>query len=1049
MKGTLLALLLPTFLSSALAFGTGMAVASNTPSQAPLFANESQPPLNMLVIGRDHTLFAPAYNNSADLNGDGLIDIGYTPSIDYFGYFDSYKCYDYSDRIFTPKTTTSTKKCSDGYWSGDYLNFLTTSRADALRKVLYGGYRSTYDPASGKAPSKTILERAYIRQDAHTWGSEYTSPEIDGYALSDYVPREFSPTSGRRTLFASTTTGNKSPPLLRVAKNQSGRIWDWVAAETTQANNISNPTDYEVRVQVCKKGTLESNCKQYGGDNYKPTGLLHDFGEAKQMYIGLLTGSYVNNLQGGVLRKAISTQDNIPTMPRFFTASSTSRTQNLNNPLWYTAKWGGYGGFSNAANSAPTDGQWDSEIPGTPNNYYLVTNAGTLKDQLSKAFKQILSDSTAITAPAITSSSSGDGYNVFTTSYDTSRWSGSLKMTSPDGSWEASLPAASKRKIKFRNAKGELEEFTFEALQGIEYGGHQLQSYLNYPESITQSRADNLGAERVNFIRGDRSNEGKTLSNNTTFRQRNALLGDIIHSSPAYVAADALYLPYLATKVDGTPEDYYAFATEVAERTPMIYVGANDGMLHAFNASSGKEAFAFIPRAVIPNLNKLTHSDYSEEGGSHHYYVDGSPIVADVYFDNAWHTLLVGTLRAGGRSIFALNITDPGNIELLWEYGEADADFGYSFATPTVARLHTGKWAVVTGNGYHSPSGKAALYILDAQTGERVTKIIADDSGDNGLSTPKLADNNADGVADYAYAGDLKGNLWRFDLLSAQRPASDPFAKTDNASGSDFKVSYGGNPLYSATRSGEAQAITAPPSLVRHPSMGGYIVIFGTGRYFSDSDKSDQANRSTQSLYGIWDKKTKGEVTESPPPRITISELQRQSFEPQTKTHTAGTAQTVRILSQETVLWKTDDRGSTGKMGWYLDFLLGDDSQGERLVNAMAVRGSTLLAATLVPINADPCAAGIDGWVYGINPHTGGRTNYAVFDLNGDHTVDLEDRITLPHGTTIDASGVTFSGGNFSLKDSKLFDSSGTALTYSPGTEAQGRQSWQILLEAE
>ncbi|MEY8194402.1 MAG: hypothetical protein RPR28_06050, partial [Cycloclasticus sp.] len=149
-------------------------------SQTPLFLTTSVPPIVMLTMGRDHKLYYEAYNDASDLDGDGALDIRYTPSIDYYGYFDSYKCYTYGSDKFTPVSVSADKTCA-GNWSGDFLNYLTTSRMDALRKVLYGGYRST------DSTSSTILERAFIPQDAHSWGKEYNSVAVDGYDIADYT----------------------------------------------------------------------------------------------------------------------------------------------------------------------------------------------------------------------------------------------------------------------------------------------------------------------------------------------------------------------------------------------------------------------------------------------------------------------------------------------------------------------------------------------------------------------------------------------------------------------------------------------------------------------------------------------------------------------------------------------------------------------------------------------------------------------------------------------------------------------------------------------
>jgi type IV pilus assembly protein PilY1 len=198
----------------------------------------------MLVMGRDHKLYYEAYNDASDLNDDGVLDVGYRPEIEYYGYFDSYKVYTYStvNQRFEPLRETATKKVNPGAsneWSGDFLNYLTMSRMDAMRKVLYGGYRST-DTAT-----ETVLERAYIPQEAHTWGKEYESVARDGYDIRDYTPLEL-PGSSLRHLFASTSLVDSSnaayKPLLRVLPDNTHRIWQWVSKERPVADDSLEAT---------------------------------------------------------------------------------------------------------------------------------------------------------------------------------------------------------------------------------------------------------------------------------------------------------------------------------------------------------------------------------------------------------------------------------------------------------------------------------------------------------------------------------------------------------------------------------------------------------------------------------------------------------------------------------------------------------------------------------------------------------------------------------------------------------------------------------------
>ena len=288
-----------------------------TYSHVPPFVTSSAPPLVMLVLGRDHKLYYEAYNDASDLNEDGNLDVGYQPSIDYYGYFDSYKCYTYDagDKRFEPTSTNTDKKCSGaGEWSGDFLNYLTMCRMDALRKVLYGGYRST------DTSTVTVLERAYVPRDGHTWGKEYESIARDGYDIRDYTPLSL-PSTGTRHMFASTSLADPSDssyaPLLRVMPNNSHRIWEWVAKERPVADGSltsgggqydsypSNHEDYNNMVHMFANaahlqgsgapgnGRIDGSGNPYGSDDY---------------YLNIFSGT-LNITTGGTYELAVDGDD--------------------------------------------------------------------------------------------------------------------------------------------------------------------------------------------------------------------------------------------------------------------------------------------------------------------------------------------------------------------------------------------------------------------------------------------------------------------------------------------------------------------------------------------------------------------------------------------------------------------------------------------------------------------------------------------------------------------------------------------------------------------
>ena len=263
----------------------------------------------------------------------------------------------------------------------------------------------------------------------------------------------------------------------------------------------------------------------------------------------------------------------------------------------------------------------------------------------------------------------------------------------------------------------------------------------------------------------------------------------------------------------------------------------------------------------MAGLNKLTSPNYI-----HQYYVDGPPTAGDVFFNGAWHTVLVGGLRGGGPAIYALDITNPSGFTessaasiVLWEFSNVntsasstdttswDANLGYTFSQPAIVRMANGEWAAVFGNGYHSADltpagdGKAYLYIVDIETGRLIQKFgPLSNLTSNGLSTPAPVDVNGDNIVDFIYAGDLQGNLWKFDVTST--------------SPNSWNVAFSSSPLYTALdASSNRQPITTRPQVGANPTGTGFLIYFGTGKYFESSD-SNITGATTQTFYAVWDK---------------------------------------------------------------------------------------------------------------------------------------------------------------------------------------------------
>ncbi len=754
-------------------------------------------------------------------------------------------------------------------------------------------------------------------------------------------------------------------------------------------------------------------------------------------------------------------------MVNYMMGLGLSESLNQSNIPWEGGTFVGRGYQALADGTA----SWPAASSGSQNNVYDLWHAAINSrgeffsvdspSDMVQAFTDILSNiggrTSSAARPAINSGQVSTDENengvVKTISYQTSyssenNWSGDLKRfekkwnTTTNNfetsqSWSASeqVPAAANRNIKIAGGTDNsgLQEFNW-ANAGAATSVGTLAYYLNRnPESA--NAIDTRGEARLSYIRGNRSGEG------STFRIRSSLLGDFYSSSPVVVTG-ARYLEQFSNRLENNTA-YTRFKQSIAERKPRVYVGGNDGMLHGFNASTGVEEFAFIPSSVFPKLNQLTGTNYG-----HQFYVDGPPTVADVYDGTNWRTILVGTLKAGGKSIFALDITYTGQEKLLWQFDENSittdgaVKMGYSFSQPTIARLHTGKWGVVFGNGYDSTgntNGKAALFILDAIDGTLVRSLEVQGTNGvaNGLSTPKLGDFNADGTADYAYAGDLQGNMWRFDLLRTTRDANAPFKVTNDVPANNFRVGFGGEPLFraSADNAGrQRQAITSAPSLVIHPTGTGYLVIFGTGRFYADGDKEGDKSMS-QSVYGIWDKQTLGEIANNP--SISRSSLQEQTITSTTTVSANGSSVQGRTLSNNPVRWQqtTDSSGSTlsAQNGWFLNLVRSD---GEMVVENMSQLGRTIFFQSLVP-NSDPCGDGANNWTYAVNPYSGGRTTQKAFDYAPTSDVGT----TIVSAVRQDGEG----GGTVSQNSDSSYQycTGQSCINIYPDPTSIGRQAWR------
>lgn len=609
------------------------------------------------------------------------------------------------------------------------------------------------------------------------------------------------------------------------------------------------------------------------------------------------------------------------------------------------------------------DDMWHAAVSGR-GTYFSAGKPTELARGLRSALSemQVRVGAGAAAATSTLSPVAGDNF-AYVASYTTVKWTGNLEAREIDldtgavglsplycvenvpafegippcsGTMATKVGATADTRTIFTSGSSGLVSFTYDNLTAAQQSYFNASTLSQWGDLSEAQQAQATGANLVNYLRGQYGFEMRTENavDNQVFRRRDAVLGDLVESTPNYVGRP---------KFSYTDPGYEAFKTANASRGATIYVGANDGMLHAFNATDLTERWAFVPSMVIPHMALLADQNY---GSLHRYYVNGAPVVSDIctaHCANAatavWKTVLIGGLNGGGRGYYALDVTNPDSPALLWEFTVEDEedggrDLGYSFGNPVVTKLEDGQWVVAVTSGYNNVDGPNAgegfLYVLDAWTGGLVRKIgtgVGSSTNPSGLSriavwVDDLSRNN---TAGYAYGGDLLGNVWRFDLNSSEETGINPLK---------FAT------LFSDTAATEPQPITTRPELGR--LNGKRIIFVGTGKYL---ELSDLLNDQVQSLYAIKDQ---DETTTLVNPRTS---LVKQSLTETVEATRVGTSNPVPSSAR----------------GWYVD--LPDD--GERQNVASELVSGVLIVPTTVP-SATACEPGGYSWLNFLDYKTGG-----------------------------------------------------------------------------
>ena len=563
------------------------------------------------------------------------------------------------------------------------------------------------------------------------------------------------------------------------------------------------------------------------------------------------------------------------------------------------------------------DDLWHAAV-NSRGKFVAASDPMAFSNGLQAALSEITKRNGSFSNVAANSTSLDAGTRVFQAKYVAGVWTGELDAyaatsskvaTTPSWSASVGIPV-SNRKVFTSNGSTGLQ-FPSQATSG------QLAALARpvfYPVT---------GAQNAAYIVGDRSGE---IKQGGVLRNRNSLFGDIVSSSPAYV-----------------------------KDTDTVYVGANDGMLHAINAANGQELFTYIPNIIDwSGLSTLSRPDYT-----HRYLVDG-PVVVSSRKQTPGKNILVGTLGKGGKGLFALDVSNPGSFGasgFLWEDAETPGNnMGLVQGRPIIAKLNNGVTALVVSNGINSTSERAVLLVYNLQTGSLIAEIdtgAGSSSAPNGLSAPVGWDRDGNGTLDHVYAGDMLGNVWKFDLTAS--------------TSASWGVANLGNPLFTATGpGGVVQPISSGLTVAMHPTTYKTWVFFGTGRFMTTDDVTNQA---VQSLYGFVDDGA-SIVRDGAGANLTKRNV--------VFVGTASDGRPVRAFEGQSAL-------PLNSKGWYIDLVPPSPAaaEGERIVSDAQVVGDVLITSSIAP-SKDPCKTDGKGYLNALNAFTGTSGKVSFFDLDGD-----------------------------------------------------------------
>lgn len=868
----------------------------------------------------------------------------------------------------------------------------------------YSPYRS--QPGSSTNNTELSCRKSFnIFMTDGAWNTYQQSPYLDGNGISvgggnaDNIAKVF-PDGTQYTPETAQTRVYSDPwgiPTLSTLSDVAFHYWS-TDLQPTLTNNVRPSINWSGTETV--GGTILQqywNPRNNVANWQNMTTYSIGFNSLATTWLGSPTYTVANGMYGGPGYVGVVNGTQEWTSPLCSAVAANPDNVGGNTPCDVNTRWNARGNYRSSELWHMALNSRGKFVP-APNAQSLVTAFRTILDDI------LAQSSRPLVSVATSSSRATAGNLAFVAGYDSAaNWSGTLGAYAIDSTsgrpatvptWQAHtlLDARSNTDVNSNRVV-----LTFDGAQGRGFRWDNLTSAQQMAMRGSNSVPIGTGTARVNYLRGDRSLEG---SNGGYMRTRSSRLGDIVNSNIWHLgkpSRQALDMP-----------GHLAFRNTMANRTPTVFVGANDGMLHAFNARTGQEVMAYVPAGLFGTeasspLRELTQSSYS-----HRYYVDGHPFTGDVNIAAHtggidWRTLLVGTLGAGGRGYFVLDVTNPANfvdpgtgtsaVVRLDTTVNTHADIGHVFAPPVmddltrtrseqIVRVNDsqagGRWAVILGNGYNSANNRPVLIVqyLDGSMGRVMIPAMAANGTANGLGAPRPVDLNGDGKVDIVYAGDLQGNLWKFDL------------KSNNSS--NWTVGFSGSPLFVARDpQGNGQPITSAPFWQVGPNnLGGVQVLFGTGANMSTSDPG---STQVQTIYSLWDNSTyswSSSTTVTGTDGTVITGSRNTALVEQTQTSAASNGRTFGTSATSVTYSRVL---ASARRGWFFDLPV---ARERVLTHPMAFEGQIVVVNSVVPASSaigetcDLTSTRNSGYINAFNIYSGNPPRTPIFgEANGNRVL--------------------------------------------------------------